>query len=118
MVPLCYWFVLQCSATPDIDYAAIPLTLSPGIENSRNGSLCFKFAIFDDEIVEPDECIAISLEAAPDTVMIAENGTTTTLCIIDDGKQIPQCMIKLDWVLCMTMQTRMLLSDFHKEVIQ
>ena len=83
---LCHRFVLQHTATPDIDYAAIPLTLSPGIEDSRNRSLCFKFAIFDDEILEPDECIAISIESAPDTVRIAENGTTTTLCIIDDGK--------------------------------
>lgn len=80
------WLILQCSATPDIDYAAIPLTLTPGIDDSRNRSLCFKFAIFDDEIVEPDECIAISIESAPDTVRIAENGTTTTLCIVDDGK--------------------------------
>ena len=86
LIYLCHCFVLQCTATPDIDYAAIPLTLSPGIEDSRNGSLCFKFAIFDDEIVEPDECIAISIGSVPDTVRIAENGTTTTLCIIDDGK--------------------------------
>ena len=77
---------LHCTATPDIDYAAIPLTLSPGVEDSRNGSLCFTFAIFDDEIIEPDECISISIDSVPDNLRVAENGTTTIVCIIDDGK--------------------------------
>lgn len=73
------------AATPDIDYAAIPLVLSPGVENSNSGRLCFSFAIFDDDIVEPDECIAISIDIASDAVVIAENGTNTVLCITDNG---------------------------------
>ena len=72
-------------ATPDIDYAAIPLTISPGSEESRTGRMCVSFAIFDDDIIEPDECISISISIPSDAVVTADNGTSTILCITDDG---------------------------------
>lgn len=76
----------MCPATPDIDYAAIPLTVSPGIEEIKNGTLCLSIAIFDDDLIEPDECVSISIDVVSDAVMIPENGSATLLCIIDNGK--------------------------------
>lgn len=72
-------------ATPDIDYAALPLVVSPTTEANRTGRMCISFAIFDDDIIEPDECIAISISVSSDAVITADNGTTTVLCITDNG---------------------------------
>ena len=82
----------QLAATPSVDFSASPSTLSASSAvNGPDQDLCFTVPVINDESVEVEECLGVSINLMPDAdglmVSIAPDAAFALVCIQDDDRK-------------------------------